>query len=445
MLSIINSKLSGLGMVVVVASVFSSDVFAETPDISVSGFASFAYAKTIDDDKKDIVIGVTVDPANPTAPPTPIYGEYSGLDDISDEGDLRDLNRFGLRLNADLHQNLSLGAQLIANGEDDYNPTFDWLYVQYDFTPNVQLKLGRTTLPLFMYSDYLDATYAYQWIDAPYSVYGAGIVKTNNGFMLDWKASLGGGWSSLLSVFGGQVDELVSELDEQITIDNGMGIAWDVEYEWLRLRAVHYQGKSTILGIGDTYVEAINSALALLPAPGVPPYDKSFASYSDLAWEDSDTQYTGFGLGLDFEKVFFNAEATRSEIKDTASVGILDSWYAMIGTRITDDVSIAFTYGENKSNFPSYDYDELVADLSNTYGQVYQPAFEALAAGIEKSVNYSRYEDSQTYTLSGRWDFHPSAALKLEYLMQDTVRVDYTSQYIHRKPTAYRVGIDLVF
>ena len=456
----------GVGMLTLTVSYLPALAYAEETDLSISGFATFGYTQAIDEDAK----------------PNGSGGEYVGLEGVTEKGEYRDLNKFGLRLNADLHNDLLFGAQMTVNGEDDYDPQFDWLYVQYNFTPNVSLKLGRVTAPLFMYSDFLDATYAYQWLEAPNAVYATGTtVKTNEGFMLDWKANMGNGWTSLVTVFGGQIDEFVTTLNTDVQIDNGLGVAWDVEYEWLRLRAVHYEGKSSVNVVGAEVASTIDGAInqvnqrireqlavlkVITPMPESDPTilflegtlaanSMSYAtldSYSDVAWEDSDASYTGFGFGLDFESVFFNAEATRVDIEDTIAVGLLDSWYAMIGTRLPGNVSLAFTYSEDKDEGTEYDYAELTADLG-AYGSIvdptlaagYQQAIQQVVAGLSQNFESSRYQDSATYTLSARWDFHSSASLKAEYSVQDQYELDFNLNEIHRKPSAYRVGIDLVF
>jgi hypothetical protein len=443
----------GLAVLMLALSVSMPQALADKSPLSISGFATMAFAQAIDDDSKQGSDGL----------------DYFGLNEVDEDGEYRDFNKLGLRLSADLGHNLLLGAQLIANGEDDYEAEFDWLYAQYDFTPNVSIKVGRTTAPLYMYSDYLDTSYAYQWIEAPYAVYGAGNIKTNEGFMLDWKASMGHGWTSLLTLFAGEVDERVPELDDNIQIQNGVGLAWNVENEWLRLRVVHYSGKSTVESVGVLFAQQINqgfndyangiealgdtvTAAIIRNDIANNPYDDSFQSYHDMAWDDSDASYIGFGLGLDFEYVFFNAEATRVEIEDTAGAGPLDSWYAMLGWRLNNTLSLAFTYSESDDETADYDYDKLRGELAQSYNSDdsavnarYSEAISALSTGIDNTLASTRFEDTATYSLSGRWDFHTFASLKLEYLIEDRNRLDANEIDINNKSSAYRAGIDLVF
>jgi len=425
---------------------FSSLAHAE-PDLSLSGFASISYAKAIDEDAVAFQAGS--DPAE--------LSIASGYDfQINESGEYTEFNRFGLRLNADMQQNLSFGAQVIANGEDDYEPAVDWLYVQYDFTPNISVKAGRTNVPLFMYSDYLDVTYAHPWIDVPAAVYGTGTVKTNQGIMLDWRADMGNGWTSLVTAFTGQVEEYVPLLNGDIVIDDGLGLVWDVEYEWLRLRAVYYQGKSSVDSVNSYLSESIDATIVAQAAGlnvTIDPIPLSVADTADfdtLAWENDDTSYMGLGLGLDFETVFFTAEATSVDVDETAAVGQLDSWYALIGTRLPGDWSLTLTYSGNDDEASEVDYTAVNAELIQAYGSVIgtpgaTQLVNGVSDGVEKILYSARYEDTKSYTLGARWDFHPSASFKVEYMQQTTTLVDYNLKEFERKPSAYRVGVDLVF
>ncbi|NRB41110.1 MAG: hypothetical protein HRU20_22000 [Pseudomonadales bacterium] len=103
--------------------------YAAETDVNFSGFATVAYGKTVSD---------------------------------YEEGNFRDFNKFGLRLDADLQDDLTLTAQMTANGDDDYELDIDWLFATYYFTPSLALSVGKVRAPLFMYSDFLDVGYAYQ-------------------------------------------------------------------------------------------------------------------------------------------------------------------------------------------------------------------------------------------------------------------------------------------
>ena len=158
----------------------------EPENVNFAGFASFGYAKAIDEDTKT----------------NPYTGqEASGLDGITEEGEYRDYNKFGFRLDADLGDKLSFATQMFVDGTTDYDPSFDWIYINYAITPSVNVSVGRMILPLYMYSDYFDVGYAYQWIRPPDAVYGGGNnVKTGDGLRLTWRSDMGSSWSSLLTV-----------------------------------------------------------------------------------------------------------------------------------------------------------------------------------------------------------------------------------------------------
>lgn len=57
-------------------------------------------------------------------------------------------------------ENLSVTGQLVARG-DTSEVKAEWLYLSYQFNPNLRINVGRQRMPLFLYSDYMDVGYAY--------------------------------------------------------------------------------------------------------------------------------------------------------------------------------------------------------------------------------------------------------------------------------------------
>lgn len=379
---------------------------------NLAGFASFVYAKAIDDD------------------------DANGLNNetITEEGEYRDFNKLGLRLDVDLDNNLSFATQAVMRGENDYDPDFDWIYLSYNINPNLKLSVGKTTIPLYMYSDYLDTSYAYQWIEPPHSVYGAGTVKSTEGLRLSWRASMGGLWSSYLTIWGGDTDEALPEVNgARLSVENGYGAAWEVEREWLTLRAVYFGGTTSLDDPTNQFLVAgVDETLN----PDGNPINLTLITtntrlYKDLAWDNEKSQFLGFGIGMDFEHVFFNSEVTQITIDgNNIAADEVNSWYAMIGTRLPAGWSISLTYAGDKDK------------VNKQIGQNAASEFGPATGQAISQVTYSQQHfESTTYTLGSRWNFHPQASLKMEYLTSKTE----TGVAAEGKPKGFRLGVDLVF
>lgn len=392
---------------------------------NLAGFASFVYAKAIDDDPStDPNTGETHRGVN--------YGS------ITEDGEYRDFNKLGLRLDVDLGNKLSFATQAVMRGENDYDPDFDWIYLSYSINPNLKLSVGKTTIPLYMYSDYLDTSYAYQWIEPPHSVYGSGTVKSTEGVRVSWRTGLGGLWSSYLTVWGGDTNEPLAELDgAKLSVENGYGVAWEVEREWLTLRAVYFGGKTsfdeqTNQALVQKTIAGINQGLAN-NAPPLPPLNNTPALYSDLAWNNEKSQFLGFGIGMDFEHLFFNSEITKITIDgNNIAANEVNSWYAMIGTRLPAGWSISFTYAG--------DDDKANKKISENVARD-NPSNPGAGPAVAAAVHSQQYYKNTTYTLGSRWNFHPKASLKMEYLTSKS-EIGAAEEF---NPKGFRLGVDMVF
>ena len=97
---------------------------------------------------------------------------------------------FALQTTADLGENLTATAQIIARGENNWEAEFEWAYLAYDINDQTRILAGRQRAPLYMFSDYLDVSYAYPWITPPEGVYDLELTKFD-GVILTHSFSLG--------------------------------------------------------------------------------------------------------------------------------------------------------------------------------------------------------------------------------------------------------------
>ena len=419
-------------------------------DMNFSGFATLGYSKASIPDTD-----------------TPVPGLTDNLEGMTEDGNFRDLNRLGLRLDVPLEDNLSFTTQFIAKGSNGYEPEVDWLFATYSFTPNISLSVGKMRTPLFMYSDYLDVGYAYQWISPPFSVYGAPTINSTEGAKLSWIADLGGSWLSEVQVWAGNSTETLEELgDIPFTLDDQVGVAWSVEYEWLTLRAVYVEGKGTITTDALTTldgqiagVNAGNNALAAASVPGVTAIDLSSVQ-DDVSYQEDKNQFFGVGAFLDFETFYIGAEASQVRGDNSLPLGELDSYYVTTGVRLPADVTLSLTYSVDDDVAKTEIYENYNALVANNVAamaalgagtpgdpdnltQLEQVYFGTvgLGQGLEQAVIVQQQKERQTYTIGARWDFHRQAALKGEYILQDQT-IGNTDEV---SPTAFRLALDLIF
>ncbi len=81
--------------------------------------------------------------------------------------------KLGLQLDINLAENLDFVLQSIAYNsyKRDIDVGIEWANIKYDFNDNFSLRIGRQLMPIFLYSNILNVSYAYPWTRLPSEVY----------------------------------------------------------------------------------------------------------------------------------------------------------------------------------------------------------------------------------------------------------------------------------
>jgi hypothetical protein len=108
--------------------------------------------------------------------------------------DFGDDSRFGLQLNAQFTSKLSAFVQVVVhnNYDNTYTPTLEWANVNYAFTPDFNVRVGRIEVPTFLTSDYREVGYANPWVRVPPELYNTVPITNSDGvdasYRLHWGA-----------------------------------------------------------------------------------------------------------------------------------------------------------------------------------------------------------------------------------------------------------------
>jgi hypothetical protein len=88
-----------------------------------------------------------------------------------------------------------LSAVLQVISEQSYNNTYtpqvEWANINYQFTPDLSVRAGRTVLPCFFLSENRNVGYTYTWVRPPVEVYHLVPVTTNDGVDVSYRSHLG--------------------------------------------------------------------------------------------------------------------------------------------------------------------------------------------------------------------------------------------------------------
>ncbi len=363
-------------------------------DLTINGFASIKAGMTLNSDDT-------------------LYG-------YDDDLDFRNESLFAVQLSSDLGDKLSVTAQLMGRGAEDFDVGFEWAFLSYQLTDEWRLNAGRLRTPFYKYSDYRDVGYAYDWLRVPQSVYGLGFDNLE-GVSLYQTSQLGQFESNLQFIAGAyDGDAVVSGNTVDAEIKSVLGVAWELSRDWYSLRAAYLTGKVTI-DAGSAQLQ-----------PGV-----SFADFfsglngaglsslvADIDINDERAAFLGFGFTADKNDWLVVAEYTKVTVDDSF-IADQNSFYVSIGHRF-----------DTVTPFISYERED-----NKAKEQIYTPYLASLPAQLALPVVgivQSQARDAYTYNLGLRYDFHPSAALKIQYSSEDNKIVDVRQDVL-------AFGVDLVF
>jgi hypothetical protein len=374
-----------------VASVVSATAFA---DVTINGFASINAGATTDSNDS-------------------LYG-------YDDSFDMKNESLFAIQLQSDLGNNLSVTGQLLGRGADDFDVDFEWAFLSYELNDQTRISAGRLRTPFFKYSDFLDVGYAYDWVRPPQSVYGLGFANIE-GISVYRTGQLGRMDSSLQFVYGNYDSQITfsgTKIDAQI--DSIAGATWELTQGSLSGRVAYLVGETTFatapvqLAPGVT----LGSLFGTLETIGLS------ALASDLAIQEDDSSFLGFGVTYDNGDWIIVSEITTIEVENSF-IAEQDSYYLSVGHRFGSFTPyVSFEKDDNTAQVDSY-----TAYQAALPGQLFVPV---------KGLVDSQEADNDTWNLGVRYDFHPAAAFKAQYTDQD-------NQLTGNRRSLITVGIDLVF
>ena len=301
-----------------------------------------------------------------------------------------------LQASTDLSDGLSATVQMIARGADDWDAEFEWAYLAYDINEQTRVLFGRQRMPLYMYSDFLDVSYAYPWITPPEGVYDLELSRFD-GVSASYAFTLGEFDSSVQVMFGTEendVEVLGSTIESEF--DQIYGFSLTLNRDWLTLRTAYV---STDLTIPVAEADQLAAAWQTIP---------NFGFVSDaVTIEDEQAEFVEFGLIADYNNFLFIAEYTNIDYTEMPTDSE-ESMYVTAGYRF-DDILVHLTYGRDENE---------INPVDNILPVGVSPELDQLV-GLTRGALRFREQDSSYYTLGARWDFHESASFKVEFSRLD--------------------------
>lgn len=341
-------------------------------------------------------------------------GMTLGSDDelykYSDQFSFKNESLIGLQFTADLQEKLSVTGQLIGRGVDGFDADFEWAYVSYQVSDSVKINAGRIKTPFYKYTDFVDVGYAYDWMRVPQAVYNLNFTSLD-GVSLYYTSELMGFDSSLLLNVG--TNDGNPEINGSVVqgkLRDGYAMTWELSRDFIALRLAHLGGELTmsdpqLTGFADILTQAGFGSLA-----------------DDLVLEDDRAKFYGVAVTIDKNDWILVSEVTQTKL-DTTLIADRSAYYVSLGHRFGSVTPfISFEKINNQAKSELYE---------NVPPQV--PFYQPLVGAVE-----SFKVKTDVWNLGMRYDFHPSAAFKVQLTHSD-------DKVTNEKDQLLTVGIDLVF
>jgi hypothetical protein len=356
----------------------TASTFTAQADVRINGFANFIGGIASSDET--------------------LYG-YDDTISFSEE------SLFAIQISGDINEKMTATGQLVARGENDYSPDFEWAYLSYAATDSLSINVGRFRVPLFNYSSSMDVGYSYHWITVPNTVYN---VPFNNldGIRVDYSNYVGD-WEYNLALSMGTFSGVAESLAAEASGDNVILISGEAVYDWFKFRAVAGTAKTTIDLATSTNsdINSLNSGFNALSSVG-------FASLeNDLQISNDTGEFYGLSVQIDKFDWFVNAEVVSISVEDSFFVDE-ETYYLTAGIR-TGAWTPSITYEKSKST-PELKFTDQIANLSSLVALgVPEETVNGLTAAALGS-QLSQEADEDIWTVAIKYDYASNIALKAD-------------------------------
>ena len=156
----------------------------------------------------------------------------------------------GGQVTANFTPKLSAVLQVISeqNYDNTYRPHVEWANIKYQFTPDFSVRVGRTVLPTFLFSDTRKVAYTYPWVRPPLEVYRLAPVTASDGVDVSYQMRIGDITNILQAHYGKFNNHLPNDAGD-IKARQLWGLAYTGEYHAV---TVHIGYESTHMTL-DAY------------------------------------------------------------------------------------------------------------------------------------------------------------------------------------------------
>ncbi|MDC8758634.1 hypothetical protein [Janthinobacterium fluminis] len=318
-------------------------------------------------------------------------------------------SNLGLQASVTANDTFSFTAQTLVrkDGVDDFRPELAWAFAKAKLSDEFSVRVGRMGLPVFMISDYRNVGYANTMLRPPGEVYSQVPMNGIDGIDATYQRSFGDTNVTAQLALGRTRATLATGPDTRVHMEakNISALNLVAEHGPLTLR---FGRADTKITVADSV--SLNGLDAALRATGAGYGFPQLATLADnLAVKNKKASFTSLGLALDWNNILVQSEyakrKTDSYINDTTS------WYLMAGYRIGKFLPY---YSHANLKVDSIVANTVPASCPAGYPAACTPTLRVLSGAVNSVSSTGTQGEQSTDSIGLRWDFHRSAALKLQ-------------------------------
>jgi len=316
--------------------------------------------------------------------------EYRGYDNSLS---FKPNSLLGLKAEYRYNNQLSFVAQGVLSDSDTRKSKFDWLYVSYTPTENLQLDLGRFRTPLFEYSEVVDVGFAYPWVILPQTTYIDGMFASIDGLRTTYQFDLDR-INISFNVFAGKLHSEVIDQESGTSAESDLLAGFK-----LRLHKNDFRFQLSYLSSDmDFKAEGLESLQDVLD-------DLNLNDINLLEQFNLDGRVNAYQFSAAYETVdyFALSETTLIEGEPDAMTRT-KSFYLTLGLFHHN-----FTYYVSASKLKS-----ITPVLKSTYSLEQYEQLKFLQAALEQMSNGGMNDSVNIMSVGVRWDLASNLALKAE-------------------------------
>jgi hypothetical protein len=303
-------------------------------------------------------------------------------------------SKIGAQVDARFTPQISAMIQVISeqNFDNTYTPHVEWANIKYELTPELSVRIGRTVLPSFLFSDTRNVGYANPWVRPPVEAYSLVPINTSDGVDVSYLLHAGNWVHTLMGTYGAtstkQADGSSAEARREWNISD------TIEFGSATLRIAYQRTDLTLDGL-HTFFGAFRQ---------FGPQGNALADEYDPYRKPVD--FIGIGGIYNPRDWFVAGEWGGTNLHSV--LGESTAWYVSGGYRVAK-LTPYLTYGAVKAESNTSSPGLNVAALP--------PSLAAPATGLNAALNaiLGSIAVQNTISVGTRWDFMRNMDLKLQY------------------------------